>query len=53
MNTLDGPNKPNPAADRYGINRFKQGGSREWEPACKPGSVEDGHSSAMSITGHL
>ena len=24
-----------------------------WEPACKPGSVVNSHSSAMSVTGHL
>ena len=36
MNTLDGPDKPNPTADRYGINRMKQSGSRERKSGNRP-----------------
>ena len=27
--------------------------AKRWEPACKPGSVENGHSSGMCVTAHL
>jgi hypothetical protein len=34
---------------------LQQGGkrTRKWEPACKPGSVADSHSSGMHVTVHL
>ncbi len=36
MNTLDGPDKPNPTADRYGINRMKQSESQKRKSGNRP-----------------